>query len=223
MEQVLRAANGGEGRQRQAAPRAGERVVKRERNLGRLVARARRSKAELPLHWEDQTTLATFDCIKDAYESGIPLEESDLEFLIALGDACTLPAREGRPPGWSKWTERDPEWGLLCAKHLFEFSMQAYRQAKGRQRIRLPEKVRPRDNIPDKLRQRAIQLVREKCPQFEIDPVELRNFIPRPNAVVIAYVDEHMPEAKAKMQDYARALAGSRGRAQRSEGAALSR
>src|SRR6516165_1035133 len=137
--------------------------MKRERNLGKLVALARRGKIEWPSHWEDDARLATFDCIKDAYERGIPLDEDDLEFLIALGDEFTLPAREGRPPGWSKWTEHDPEWVLLCAKHLCEVGMQAYREAKGRQRIRLPEKVRPRDNIPEKLRQCAIQLVREKC------------------------------------------------------------
>jgi hypothetical protein len=194
--------------------------VKRERNLGKLVALERSGKSEWPPHWEDQERLATFFFIKDAYERGIPLEEGDIEFLILLGDELTLPAREGRPQGWSKWTEHDPEWGLLCAKRLSKVSMQGYREAKGRQRIRLPEKVRPRDNIPEKLRQRAIQLVREKCPQFEIDPVELRNFVPRPNAAVIAYVEEHMPGAEAEMQAYARALARSRGRAQQPEGAA---
>ena len=182
--------------------------MRRERNLGNLLARARSGEElHMHLHLDEREALVRFDCIVDAYENGCALEYGDLEFLIGIASNYTVPGQEGRPPGWCR-DER--QWELLLAKALLDVGKEEYRAALGLERVR--------DDA--KLRAHAVKLLKAHHPQTSIDHRDLHKFKTLPSATVVAYVSERMPEAMARMQTFARSLARSRDRAQQREGAA---
>ena len=186
--------------------------MRRERNLGNLLARARSGEElHMHLHLDEREALVRFDCIVYAYENRCALEDGDLEFLIGIASNYTVPGQEGRPPGWCR-DER--QWELSLAKQLLEVGKEEYRAALGLERVR-------DEQVELKLRTSAVRLLKQHCPQSAIERDDLYRFRRVRSAAVAAHVDEQMPEAKAKMQGYGRALARSRDRAQQREGAAL--
>jgi hypothetical protein len=175
--------------------------------LGELRELRRRGEPLPPLHWEDQMKVDQWDCIVSDQEAGVPPDEGAVEWLLGMAEKHTLPtpAPEGCPD-WSKWTPDDVQWGMLCAKHLVAIGRQAFCAASGRQRIRLPNIVRI--NVPKKLREHA-HLLCQACPQlkpFTLD--DLLNFTGRPNRLVIAWVNEHLPEGEQEMREFAEGIAG---------------
>ena len=174
--------------------------MKRGGTFGELLPRAMRGE---PLHLDESVELefAILDCARAALADKRLPDDVELEVLLALIDNHLLRGREGRLEGWHD-DERLRD--LLYAKRLLDVGKQAY----GRQRLR-------DQDVALQLRRYAVRLLKEHFPQSSIDhrDLHLHNFRTLPSAELIACMDEHMPGAEAKMQEYARSLAGSRGRA----------
>ena len=184
--------------------------MKRERKFGTLLERAMRGE-QLNLHEDISYLFSGLECIRESVERNEPLDDEQRELLLALIDDYLLPGKDGRAPGWCR-DER--QWELLLAKALLEVGKDAYRTALGLERVR-------DERAELMLRTRAVRLLKQHCPQSAIERDDLYRFRRVRSAAVAAHVDEQMPEAKAKMQGYGRALARSRDRAQQREGAAL--
>ena len=180
--------------------------MKRERKFGTLLERAMRGE-QLNLHEDISYLFSGLECIRESVERNEPLDDEQRELLLALIDDYLLPAKDGRAPGWC---HDERQWELLLAKALLEVGKEEYRTALGLERVRDDEK----------LRRHAIKLLKQHRPQATIDHRDLHIFRTVPSAAVVACVAEHMPGTEGRMQEYARSLAGRRGRA--AEGAAHS-
>ena len=184
--------------------------MRRERKFGALLERAMRGE-QLTLHEDIICLFSELESIRESVEGNDPLDDEARELLLVVIDDYLLPGKDGRTPGWRR-DER--QWELLLAKHLLEVGKDAYRTALGLERVR-------DERAELMLRTRAVRLLKQHCPQSAIERDDLYRFRRVRSAAVAAHVDEQMPEAKAKMQGYGRALARSRDRAQQREGAAL--
>jgi hypothetical protein len=182
--------------------------VKRGGKFGELLERAW---GREPLHLAEGVELefAALESAREALANKRLPDDAELEVLLALIDNHVLPGREG---SLERWHSDERQRDLLCAKRFLDVGKQAY----GGQRLRDAR-------VELQLRKRAVRLLKEHRPQSSIDHRDLHGFKKVPSAALIAYVEEHMPGAEAKMQAFARALARSRGRAQQPEGAAMLR
>jgi hypothetical protein len=173
--------------------------VKRGGTFGELLPRAMRGE---PLHLDEGVELefAILESARAALADQRPPDDVELEVLLALIDNHLLRGREGRLEGWH---DDERQRDLLCAKCLLDAGKHAY----GRQRLR-------DQRVELQLRTSAVRLLKQHFPQSQIERHHLHGFKKVPSAALVAYVEEHMPGAVAKMQDFARSLAGKRRAAQ---------
>ena len=179
--------------------------MKRGGKFDELLERVQRGE-QLHLQEGVDSVFALLYSARDALTSRRLPDEVELELLLALIDNHLLPGREGRLEGWHG-NERQRH--LLYAKHLLDAGKQAY----GGRRLRDQQ-------VELRLRKQAVKLLKAHFPQTEIERDDLHRFKEVPPAALVAHMDEHMPGAVAKMQAFARSLAG-RARGQQGEGAAL--
>jgi hypothetical protein len=172
--------------------------VKRERNLGNLLARAL-SGEELQMHPDDEEVLVRFEGIVDAYENGWSLEEGDLEFLILMGKEYTLPGREGQLPERPGLNDDDVVRPKKCAAYLVEMGKREYLQLIGGTRLR-------NKTVDEKLCKLAEHLVKQKWRQAAFDWRDIYGLRPVSEKFG-AYVEEQLPDAEQKMRAKARSLA----------------
>jgi hypothetical protein len=137
---------------------------------------------------------------REALTSRCLPDDDELEFLRVLIDNHPLRGREGRLEGWH---DDERQRDLLCAKCLLDAGKQAY----GGQRLR-------DQRVELQLRTRAVRLLKQHFPQSQIERHHLHGFKKVPSAALVAYVEEQMLGAVAKMRDFARSLAGTRRAAQ---------
>jgi hypothetical protein len=171
--------------------------VKRGGKFGEVLPRAMRGE---PLHLGEgvDAEFAELEIIREAVANNEPLSDDQRQVLLDVIDQHILHGREGALESWHT-DERQRD--LWCAKHLLDVGKETYCQTLGLQRLRNAQ-------VELQLRTRAVYLLKQHRPQSEIDRIALHGFKAVPRADLIAYVDEHMPGAVAKMQDDARALAG---------------
>jgi hypothetical protein len=173
--------------------------MKRGGKFEDLLPRAMRGE---PLHLPEEVELeyAALESAREALTTKRLPDDQELEVLLALIDNHMLRGPEGR---LESWYHDERQRHLLCAKHLLDVGKGSYCAALGLKRLRDKD-------VELKLRTKAVRLLKQHSPQSSIERDDLHGFKTVPSAELVAYVGEHMPDAEAKMQTYARSLVRAR-------------
>jgi hypothetical protein len=176
--------------------------MKRKPRIGELLELAKRDQS-LNLGSkgpELEPIVAYFECIVDKRANGISLSEDDQDFLVEIGLNHVLTARRGHP----ELLGSDLQRAKRCVAMLMEIGKQVHG---------IVSPARTPAPLLRRIAARAIELVEQRLPALRglVEPPrgkrligersDIRNYNPKLTQVVIDYVNQQFPEARAQMRD----------------------